>query len=353
MSPEKDSPLAARLREAGAIFIGKTNTPEWGLGSNTYNPVHGITRNAFDQSRSAGGSSGGAAVALAARFLPIADGSDMMGSLRNPAGWNDVYGLRPSFGMVPKNSRGEVFHAQLSTAGPMAWHPRDLRLLLDVMAAPDPLVPHPAPMQRKSPGTIRWMGDWNGYLAMESGVLELCEQALGRFQALGCDVQYAVPEISPEALWDSWTTLRSWSLAGDLGHFLDDPAKRDRLKPEMIWEIERGLRFSTAEIYRASEIRSDWFREMQSSNVLWAMPSAQMFPFDAETEWPKEIAGRSMDTYHRWMEVVIPASLAGAPAISLPAGFHQGLPMGVQLVAPRGCDHALIEIAERYHPLRS
>ena len=192
------------------------------------------------------------------------------------------------------------------------------------------------------------MGDWDGYLAMEPGVLELCEQALLNLEELGFTVETAVPKISPEALWESWTMLRSWVWAGELSGFLEDPIKRDRLKPEAIWEIERGLHFSTKEIFKASTIRSEWFREMQSTDFLWAMPSAQMFPFAAEVEWPKEIAGRAMDTYHRWMEVVIPASLIGVPAICLPAGFHEGLPMGLQLVGPRGCDHALIEIAELF-----
>ena len=350
--PEVDSNLAANLRRAGGIFIGKTNTPEWGIGSNTYNPVHGITRNPFDPSRSAGGSSGGAAVALAAGFLPLADGSDTMGSLRNPAGWNDVYGFRPSFGMVSAKSVGERFLSQLSTAGPMARHPEDLRLLLDVMARPNPMVPHAAPAQRPAPKVIHWIGDWAGHLAMEPGVLETCETALSRLEGIGFVVETKLPKISPDALWESWTTLRSWSIAGELPEFLEDPKKRDRLKPEVVWEIERGLGFSTKEIFRASQVRSDWFRELQSSDVLWAMPSAQMFPFAAEVEWPREIAGRTMDTYHRWMEVVIAASLIGVPAICLPAGFHLGLPMGLQLVGPRGTDHALIKIAERYDPLR-
>lgn len=347
--PDTDSQLAARLRAAGAVFVGKSNTPEFGLGSNTYNPVHGITRNPYDLGRTCGGSSGGAAVALATRMLPVADGSDMMGSLRNPAGWCNIYGFRPSYGMVPQEPRGESFHKQLSTAGPMARHPQDLRLLLDVLSRPEPRAPHPAPVQRTAPTTIRWIGDWGGHLPMEDGVLELCRSALDVLGARGFRIETACPRIDPAELWTSWTDLRSWSVATELAPLYNSEETRARFKPEALWEVERGLAISGMAVSAASTTRSEWFREMETENVLWAIPSAQVFPFGADIDWPKSINGVAMDTYHRWMECVIPCSLIGAPGVSLPAGFKGSAPIGVQLFGPRGIDHALIEIAEVYH----
>lgn len=347
--PDVDSQLAAKLRGAGAIFIGKSNTPEFGLGSHTFNPVHGVTCNPYNHQRTAGGSSGGAGVALAARMLPVADGSDMMGSLRNPAGWNNVFGFRPSYGMVAQEPRGDTFHKQISTSGPMARHPGDLRLLLDVLAQPDPASPHPAPAQRPMGKTIRWIGDWNGRLPMEDGVLDLCRSALKVLEDQGFAVEDAVPATDPDAIWQSWIDLRSWIVGTDLVPLLENPATRDRLKEDAIWEIERARTMTALQVSAASTTRSDWHREMEAEDVLWAIPSAQVFPFDINQMWPDTINGVAMDTYHRWMECMIPCSLIGAPGISLPAGFHNGLPMGVQVFGPRGIDHALIQMAERYH----
>lgn|GEM_PF-1973 len=350
--PEKDGLLAARLRAAGALVIGKTNTPEFGLGSHSYNRVFSVTRNPYDLSRSAGGSSGGAAAALAARMLPLADGSDMMGSLRNPAGWNNVYGFRPSYGLVPANPVGDVFLHQLATAGPMARAPADMALLLGVIGRPDPRLPHTAPafegMTEPHPMRIGWVGDWNGYYPFEDGITALCESALRILAGQGHDVRRVTPAFAPEALWESWTTLRSWAVAMKLRPHYENAGERALLKPEAIWEIERGLAFSAAELHTASVIRSEWFAAvagMTDVDVL-ALPSAQMFAFDAGLHWPETLAGRAMDSYHRWMEVVVPASLIGLPALSIPVGFGtNGLPMGMQLIGHRGADSALFVAA--------
>ena len=187
--PASDDEVAARLRAAGAIVIGKTNTPEFGLGSHTFNPVYGATRNPYDLSRSCGGSSGGAAVALATGMVALADGSDMMGSLRNPAAWNNVYGFRPSWGRVPSEPVGDLFLHHLSTLGPMARDPQDLGLLLDVMSGPDPRQPLSvssapvSPVQARDLNGLRigWLGDWGGAFAMEGGILDQCRTALDCF----------------------------------------------------------------------------------------------------------------------------------------------------------------------------
>ena len=192
--PAADSAMVERLRRAGVIFIGKTNTPEFGLGSNTFNPVHGITRNAYDQSRSAGGSSGGAAVALALRMLPLADGTDYAGSLRNPAGWNNVFGFRTSLGLVPADGR-DPFLLTMGVIGPMARSVTDLALLLSVQAGYDARVPlsiagdgaaFRAPLERDFKGTrIAWTGDYGGHMPYEPGVLDLCKSALKTFESDG------------------------------------------------------------------------------------------------------------------------------------------------------------------------
>ena len=285
----KDDIMVARMRGAGALIIGKTNTPEFGLGSHTYNPVWGATRNAWDPSKSAGGSLGGAAVALTTGMMPIADGSDMMGSLRNPAGWANIYGYRPSWGLVPSEPEGDAFLHQLSTAGPMGRSPADVAMTLTVQAGHDPRQPH----GRDLPDIehlnadlkgrrIGWLGDWGGGLPMDAGILETCEAALKVFDDLGCAVEKVAPPFQLELLWDSWITLRSWSIAASSVALYLDERTRDLLKPEAQWETERGLKLSAMDVHRASVIRSRWFEAtaklFDSFDVL-VLPTAQVWHF--------------------------------------------------------------------------
>ncbi len=356
----RDALFVSRMKAAGGIVIGKSNTPEFGLGSHTLNPVFGATRNPWDRGRSAGGSSGGAAVALATGMLAVADGSDMMGSLRNPAGWCNVYGMRPTWGLVPGEPEGDSFLHQLATAGPMARSPRDLAALLATMSGPDPRLPHGLPAHAggdldRDPAGLRigWLADWGGAYAMEDGILDTCEAALLAMQDMGMTVEALPVPFPRERLWDSWTTLRSWAVAGALSPLHANPRQRDRLKPEAQWEIERGLALSAMEVHRASVARSEWFRTaaalFDDYDVL-ALPTAQSWPFPVGQHWPAEIAGQAMDTYHRWMEVVVPASILGLPAVAVPAGFGpQGLPIGLQLIGRRGADHDLLCLAQSWH----
>lgn len=350
--PKQDSPLVARLRKAGAVIIGKTNTPEFGLGSHTYNPVYGVTRNPYGLNKSAGGSSGGAAVALATRMLALADGSDAMGSLRNPAGWNNVFGYRPSYGLVTNSSDTDMFLSQLATDGPMARSIADLELLLTVQSEFDPRHPHatgPFKSERSSARKkIGWLGDWGGAYALEPGIRDLCEAALGAMEQQGHEVIEIAPPFPADALWQAWTTLRSWGNFVKRTPFLDHP--HDLLKPELLWEIEQGRKVTVDEIHKASALRSDWFRCTAQMEVdILALPSAQMFPFDATLDWPKQIGDRHMDTYHRWMEIVVPASLTGLPALSVPAGFGAaGTPIGLQLIAHRGQDADVLSLGRDY-----
>lgn len=358
--PPEDEMLAARMRAAGAIFIGKTNTPEFGLGSHSFNPVHGVTANPYAPERTAGGSSGGAAAALAAHLLPVADGSDAMGSLRNPAAFCNVYGFRPSFGLVPSDPVGDSFLHQLATDGPMARCVEDLARLLETLAQPDAANPHSRPWQPyaadldAAPEGLRigWLGDWGGAYPMEPGILDTCETALKTLTDLGHHVEPLAPPFPAAELWESWTTLRSWSNAAARAALYDDPAKRRLLKPEAIWEIERGLGFDAMQVHRASVIRSAWFTTLADLFTRFdalVLPAAQVWPFPKDWRYPESIAGKPMDTYHRWMEVVIPASLAGLPTLAVPAGFRDRLPMGLQILGPRGADRAILRLGQQYH----
>ena len=360
--PTHDALFVERLRKAGVILIGKTNVPEFGLGSHTYNPVFGTTRNAYDGRFSAGGSSGGAAVALALRMVPLADGSDFAGSLRNPAGWNGVFGLRPSTGRVPSLPEPEAYLQQLSTDGPMARTVGDLSLLLSVMSghdarAPLSLAEPPLPAALLEGGVagqrIGWIGDLDGRLAMEDGILALCQEALGALGTAGCEIEGVGLGFDEERLWRCWLTWRHALVAGRFRSVHADPVKRALLKPELIWEIEGGLALSATDLYDASVTRTALHRQLlrlfERFDAL-ALPSAQLFPFACEDTWPREISGRTMDTYHRWMEVVVPGTLSGCPVVCLPAGFGgpNRLPSGLQLIGRPGGDRDLLRLARAF-----
>jgi len=358
-----DSLTVARMKAAGGIVIGKSNTPEWGLGSHTYNPVFGTTGNAYDPRRSAGGSSGGASVSLALQLQPVADGSDMMGSLRNPAAWANVFGLRPSQGRVPYNPHaGDGYMAQLGTEGPMGRTVRDVAMLLSVQAGRDARQPlsiaedgsaFAQPLQPRAHGLrIGWLGDLDGYLPFEPGILPQCEAALQRFETLGARIEPLTLGYPCEEVWQTWLTWRRFLVAGTLGPFGADPQKYAMLKPEAQWEYDQGQGLSGPQVYAASLNRTRLYRHMVGlfeRYDLLVLPTAQVWPFPAEWAWPREVAGRQMDTYHRWMEVVIYATLAGLPAMSVPVGFNEtGLPMGMQLIGPPLGDLAVLNAAAAY-----
>ena len=357
---ETDDIVVARMRAAGAIFVGKTNAPEWGLGSHTFNPIFGATANPYAPDRSAGGSSGGAAAALAARMLWVADGSDSMGSLRNPAAFCNIYGFRPSWGLVPDDAGGETFMATLTTAGPMARTIEDIAHLLEILAGPNPAVPfaresEPYSQMLDAPVKglrIGWLGDWGGAYPYEPGILELCESALEDMRELGCDIVPMEPLFPAEQIWQSWTTLRSFLIAGEMRALYEDTEKRARLKKEDVWEIEAGRALGVSEVFDASRIRSAWFARLaqvfEEVDVI-ALPTAQVWPFAIMDRYRDQINGRAMDTYHRWMEVTAPYSLAGLPALAVPVGFGAtGLPMGMQLAGAVGADARLLALGQAW-----
>ena len=367
--PKEDALMVARMRDAGAIMIGKTNTPEFGLGSQTYNPLFGPTRNAWHPGRTSGGSSGGAAVALALRMLPVADGSDMGGSLRNPAGWNHVFGMRPSQGRVPKWPAPESFIAQLGTEGPMGRHVADVAALLQTQSGYDaraplsldengqrwrePLLHGEKAIDWMQGKRVGWLGDLNDYLAMQDGVMQCCEEALKAFPLMGARLEAARLNFDPASVWDAWLKLRHAMVSMEILPFLDHPQTRDLLKPEARWEAEEALKLSAVDLMKASAARSAFYQawlQLFDRYDFLILPTAQCFAFDVGTAWPSRIGSRSMDTYHRWMEVVIYATLSGCPSISVPAGWGgpDHLPMGIQIMGRPRADWGVLCAAQAY-----
>ncbi len=355
----QDSIHVARMKAAGAIVIGKSNVPEFGLGSQSYNTVYGVTGNAYDATLTAGGSSGGAAVALALRMVPVADGSDFMGSLRNPGAFNNVIGFRPTPGVVPL---GRDFGAQLACNGPMGRNVADTARLLSTIAGYHPDSPassigDPAtfaqPLGRDWRGVrIGWLGDFAGYIPTEAGLLSLCEKALHGFRAIGCEVEDVTLRYDMSELWQTWLVFRHWmNRQGGLAMYAD-PKKRTLLKPEMRWEIEGGASLTGDDVSHAKAARTAFYGAVNKlfervDALVW--PTAQMFPFSKDLPWPQEVNGVKMDTYHRWMEIVTPGTLAGCPVLNVPAGFSKtGLPMGLQVMTPRFADFKALQLGFAY-----
>ena len=365
-----DHTMVARMKAAGCIVVGKTNMPEFGLGSHTFNDLFGPTLNAWDTSVSAGGSSGGASVALAQRMLPVADGSDFMGSLRNPAAWNHIFGMRPSQGRVPFGPGADVWVDQLGTEGPMARSVRDLARLLATQAGHDRRQPLSINAALDVSGIqytpdalqglrVGWLGDLGGHLAMEEGIASVCEEALHAMQSAGAQIEPTAADFDPQALWEEcWLVWRRALVGPKAAALLQLPNARETLKPEALWEYDNSLKLSYMDFQLASQRRTGFYNHLlqmfERFDVL-ALPVAQVWPFPLQERWPQKIGHRTMDTYHRWMESTIYATLAGMPAISLPAGFHpnQPWPMGIQLIGKPQGDVALLQVAAAYEAVRS
>jgi amidase len=354
--PPADSVLVERLKHAGAIPIGKTNTPEFGMGSHTYNNVYGTTFNPYDLTKSAGGSSGGAGAALATGMLPIADGSDLGGSLRNPANFNNIVALRPTVGLVP--TAPNMFPLLgFSVNGPMARSVADTAFLLSVMAGPDPRDPgcHPSdpsvfakPLDRRFRGTrVAWCPDLGG-LPLDPRVRSVLEGQRKTFEALGCAVDEACPDLSG-ADW-IFLTLRQWRTAASLGPLL--AMNRDQLKPEAIGEIEAGLAVTGADVARAMIQHGELMervRRFQDKYEFTVCAVNQLPPFDAMLDWPKTIDGVKMDHYVAWMKSTYWITTTFRPAISVPAGFTpEGLPVGIQIVGRYRDDFGVLQLGHAF-----
>ena len=355
--PDTDDLLVQRVRRAGAVVIGKTNTPEWGAGSHTFNPVFGATRNPYDPERSAGGSSGGAAAALATGMLPIADGSDLGGSLRNPASFCNVVGFRPSPGRVPSWPSDDPMD-DLSVDGPMGRTVEDAALLLSAIAGPDPRVPISLPERGRAfappfevdvAGTrIAWAPSCGDSMPVDPEVRASVEGARPVLEALGCPTEEAFPNLAGAR--EAFFTLRAQMYAASLGQLLGE--HRDRMKATVVWNIEEGLRLTGANIARAAAHRvaideriAAFFERFDAI----AMPVSQVQPFPLEQEFPTEVDGAQMTTYLDWMESCWSITVTGLPAISVPCGFTaDGLPIGIQLVGRRWGDLGLLQLAHAF-----
>ena len=353
--PETDALIVERLKAAGAVTVGKTNTPEFGAGSQTFNEVFGETLNPYDTTKTSGGSSGGAAAALACGMLPIADGSDMGGSLRNPASFCNVVGLRPSPGRVP--TWPDVVPHPLSVEGPMARTVGDIALVLSAIAGPDPRSPlsisEPAsifsrPLDRNFQGVrVAWSRDLGG-LPLDSRVADVIEGACPVFEALGCEVRDAEPDLTDAD--EVFKTLRAWRFELAYGGLLRE--HREGMKDTVVWNIEEGMRLRGPKVGWAERRRAELYheaREFTDAHEFLVLPVAQVPPFDAGLRYPTKINGEPMETYIDWMKSCYLVTVMGLPAISAPCGFTpDGLPVGVQIVGRPRDDLGVLQLAHAF-----
>jgi amidase len=354
--PDEDALIVERLSKAGAITIGKTNTPEFGAGSQTFNDVFGETLNPYDTTKTCGGSSGGAAVALACGMVPLAGGSDMGGSLRNPASFCNVVGLRPSPGRVPVWPAKSGW-ATLNVQGPMARTVQDAALMLSVLAGPDPR----SPISINEPGSgfsnsldrdfrgvvVAWSRDLGG-LPVEPGVSAVIEAQRSVFASLGCEIVQGEPDFSDAD--EVFQTLRAWTFEYLWGHLLD--GHQHEMKDTVVWNIERGRQLSGPDVGRAEVLRTALFhrvRTFMEAHEFLVCPVSQALPFPVEQRYVEEINGVKMDTYIDWMKSCYYMTVAGLPAISVPCGFTpEGLPVGVQIVGRYRDELGVLQLAHAF-----
>ncbi|MFI0764556.1 amidase [Streptomyces sp. NPDC021218] len=355
--PDRDDLLIERIRAAGAITIGKTNVPEFGAGSHTFNPIFGATHNPYDLGRSAGGSSGGAAAALASGMIPIADGSDTGGSLRNPASFCNVVGLRPSPGRVPGWPAATAW-GTLAVKGPMARTVADTALLLSAIAGPDARSPialeepgarFARPLDRDLTGLrVGWSPDLGGLVPVEPEVAAAVESAVEVFDDLGCVVERACPDLTEAE--EVFRTLRASMFEVAFGTLMD--RHPDGLKQTIRENTEEGRKLSGPDVARAEMLHTQLYhrvREFFGRYDVLLLPVSQVLPFDVGIEYPTEVAGVAMDDYLDWMRSAYLISSTGSPALSVPAGFTPGgLPVGVQIVGPHRADFAVLQVGHAF-----
>jgi amidase len=354
--PDQDDLVVERLRKAGAIVIGKTNTPEFGAGAQTFNEVFGETRNPYDLSKTCGGSSGGAAVSLACGMLPIADGSDLGGSLRIPANFCNVVGFRPSPGRVP-SWPNQLGWNSLPVQGPMARNVEDLALMLSAIAGPDPRVPialaepgesFARPLGRDFKGVrVAWSRNLGRY-QVEPRVTKVLDAQRATLERLGCIVEEAEPDVSGAD--EMFQVLRAWRFA--LAHGEELKRHRDLMKDTVIWNTEQGLKLDGLTVSRAEEQRTLLYhrmREFMSRYEYLVLPVTPVPPFPVEQRYITEINGAKLPTYIDWLALCYVITLTGHPAISVPAGFTpDGLPVGLQIAGRHQADFAVLQLAHAF-----
>jgi amidase len=354
--PAEDDLLVERMRRAGAIVLGKTNTPEFGAGSQTFNTVFGATRNPYDLTKTCGGSSGGAAVALACGMVPVASGSDAGGSLRNPAAYCNIVGFRPSIGRVP-NPKAPLAWSTLSTSGCLGRSVADLALSLSTIAGPDSRAPlsinepgeiFARPLGRSFKGVrVAWFKDLGG-VPFDPRVRAVVDGHRATFESLGCIVEQAEPDFAPAEI--SFRLIRAWNAAVSYGAQLQEHpgAFKDTLKAE----IEQGQRLTGADIAHAEIAHGHVWRGFQAfleKYEYFILPTTQLPPFDVNTPYPTEINGVHFTNYIDWMKACWYISATGNPAASVPAGFTaEGLPVGLQIVGRDKLDFSVLQLAHAF-----
>jgi len=355
--PLRDELVVARLKAAGAVRIGKTNVPEFAAGSHTFNPLFGATHNPYRLGLSAGGSSGGAAAALAAGLVPLAEGSDMGGSLRNPAGLCNVVGLRPTPGRVP-TWPAPLGWSQLSVQGPMGRTVADVALQLSVLAGPDPRVPISldapgaalaAPLPTSLAGLrVAWAPDLGGRVTVDPAITSVLSSSVHVFSDLGAAVEEACPKL--DGADEVFGTLRAWLFEAAYGEI--SRRSPEKVKESIRWNAELGAKLSGPDLARAEQLHTKLYEQMaaffERYDVLLA-PTTQVLPFPVEIEYPTEIAGVPQDNYLEWMRSCTLITPTGSPALSVPGGFTpDGLPVGLQIIGPARADRRVLEVGHAF-----
>ena len=360
--PKKNSLFVDRLIDKGVIIVGKTNTAELGVGGHTINRLFGTTSNVYDFSKSAAGSSGGASSAVAAGLLPFADGTDQMGSCRGPAAYANIYGFRPTPGLIPVDRTEQNFGLPiLTTPGCFARNPSDMSILLDEIIGSSSLDKFSFDLnglfknqnitgKKFSSFKIGWLSNMNGDYNIDKDILEICEKKLKDLEKLNVKVESLKPKINTDLLWKSWTTLRAKSIYQDtLSMNISDI---DSMTYQAIWEFNKGKEIKSEDLQLALDQKQQCLKQL---NLIFgnfdflALPSAQIFPFDKSLQFPKNINNIELDTYHRWLEIFILSSLLELPTITIPIGFNKdNMPMGMQIIARNRDDLKLFSFAHMY-----
>ena len=363
--PKKNSLFVNRLIDKGAIIIGKTNTAELGVGGHTINRLFGPTSNAYDLSKSAAGSSGGASSAVASGLLPFADGTDQMGSCRGPAAYANIYGFRPTPGLIAADRQGQNLDIPiLTTPGCFARNPRDMSILLDEIVGRNPVDKFSFDLDSSfkkqkisekefSSFKIGWLSNMNGDYIVEKDILEICEAKLKDLEKINLKIETLKPKINTNILWKSWTSLRSKSIYEDtLAMNISDIST---MTYQAIWEYNKGKEITSEELQLALDQKQKCLNQI---NLIFekfdflVLPSAQIFPFDKNLQFPKTINDKRLDTYHRWLEVFILSSLLELPSITIPVGFNKDdMPMGMQIVGKNKDDLKLFSFASKYEDI--
>ena len=354
--PAQDALTVARIRSAGAITVGKTNTPEFGAGSQTFNTIFGATLNPYDPAKTCGGSSGGAAVALACGMVPLADGSDMGGSLRNPAAFCGVVGLRPAPGRVPEAAIANAW-STLSVTGPMARTVADAALLLSVLAGPDAR----CPISITEPGSrfagsldrdfrgarVAWFRNLGG-VPFDRRIRQTVDAQRRMFEELGCVVEEAEPDF--RGADEAFLTLRAWAYLANLGELVKQ--HRDAFKETILWEVDRGAKLTAGDLVRADALHTSLWQRLRlffEKYDYFILPTTQVPPFAVTAPYVTEIEGTRMETYIDWMKSCYWISIAETPAISVPCGFTaEGLPVGLQIVGRHRDEWSVLQMAHAF-----